>query len=60
MNRSALVTLALVLFGLSVFATAAGGMMDLVQTGGLSKRHAWSDGIYLVLAAVFVLLLAKQ
>lgn len=60
MKSSSLTVLALILFGLSVFATAAGGMMDLVQTGGLTKRHAWSDGIYLVLAAVFVLLLAKR
>jgi len=56
----ALTVFAIVLFALSVVATSAGGVMDMLQTGGISKRHAWSDGIYLVLAAIFVILLARS
>lgn len=57
MKTSSLTVLALILFGLSVIATSAGGIMDMIQTDGISKRHAWSDGIYLVLAAIFVMML---
>ena len=52
--------LAIVLFIVSLIATGIGGTMDLLRTGTVSREHAWNDGIYLILAAVFLLMLSRR
>jgi len=36
----------------SLILTALGGLIDIFQTGGLSKEHMWHDSIILMLLAV--------
>lgn len=36
----------------SLILTALGGLVDIFQTGGLSKEHMWHDSIILMLLAV--------
>jgi hypothetical protein len=36
----------------SLILTALGGLIDIFQTGGLSKEHLWHDSLILMLLAV--------
>ncbi len=36
----------------SLILTGLGGLIDIFQTGGLSKEHMWHDSIILMLLAV--------
>lgn len=36
----------------SLILTALGGLIDIFQSGGLSKEHMWHDSIILMLLAV--------
>ena len=38
----------------SLILTALGGLIDIFQTGGLSKEHMWHDSIILMLLAVVI------
>jgi hypothetical protein len=43
---------------IAVIMTGFGGLQDMVQTNfQISRRHAWNDGIFLAILAVFLLLL---
>lgn len=52
--------LAIVLFIVSIAATGIGGTMDLLRKRTISREHAWNDGIYLILAALFLLMLSRR
>lgn len=57
-TREALLYLALFIVAMSAITTGLGGWADL--TGRplvLSREHAWNDGIYAVLVAIFIVLL---
>jgi hypothetical protein len=51
--------LAIIAFVLAVVATGLGGWANM--TGKplvVTERHAWNDGLFLVLAAIFLLLMS--
>jgi len=51
--------LALIAFVLAIISTAIGGWADITKKPGIiSKKHAWNDGIFLILAAIFLLMLS--
>ena len=51
--------LALVAFVLSLISTAIGGWADITKKPVvISKKHAWNDGLFLMLAAIFLLMLS--
>jgi hypothetical protein len=57
--RSQLRYLALAAFVLALISTAVGGWANM--TGKpivVTEQHAWNDGLFLVLAAMFLLLLS--
>lgn len=57
--RSQLRYLALAAFVLALVSTAVGGWTNM--TGKpivVTEQHAWNDGLFLVLAAIFLLLLS--
>jgi ABC-type glycerol-3-phosphate transport system substrate-binding protein len=54
MKRSRL--LAILLAVAAVFLTGLGGAMDF-KRDGITKTHAWNDGHFLILFAIFMLLL---
>ena len=59
--RNTLLTLAIVAIVLSLFLTGAGGMADMFGSYTslrFSKEHAWNDGVYLALVAIFLVLVA--
>lgn len=60
MNKQTYLTLAVIAFFVSLILTALGGWADLLGTPfTISKQHAWNDGIFMMLIAIFLLLLAK-
>lgn len=60
MYKQTYITLALISFILSLALTALGGWADILGTPfTISKQHAWNDGIFMMLIAIFLLLLAK-
>lgn len=54
--------LAMALVVMSLFSTGLGGWVDMM--GGrplsISREHAWNDGIYAVLVAIFLVLVAGR
>lgn len=51
---------AILAFGMALVLTAFGGLADMTrQPFFFSKQHAWNDGIFLMLVAIFLLGLAK-
>jgi hypothetical protein len=51
--------LALVAFVLALLMTALGGLQDMTgKTVVLTKEHSWNDGIFLMLGAIFLLILS--
>lgn len=51
--------LALIAFVLAIISTAIGGWADMTKKPGIiSEKHAWNDGLFLVLAAIFLLMLS--
>lgn len=36
----------------AALATALGGWLDMVENGGITKRHLWHDGIVALLFAI--------
>lgn len=60
--RKTITTLAILLLVLSLFLTGVGGLADMlgVSRFGISKEHAWNDGIYLILVSISLLLLAPR
>ena len=52
-------TLAIIALVLSLIATGAAGLQDVLTTHTISRQHGWNDGQYLVLVAIALLMLAK-
>ena len=56
------VYIAIALVVMSFFSTGVGGWVDIM--GGrpilISREHAWNDGIYSVLLAIFLLMLSSR
>ena len=43
---------------LAIILTGLGGLVDMTKSGYyITKQHAWNDGIFVMLLAIFVLLL---
>ena len=48
--------LAMILVAIAVLLTGLGGFMDAWRDGSfqISKQHAWNDGVFLMLVAIFL------
>jgi len=55
MGRSLLWILVLV----ALVATGLGGAIDLLENGRLTKEHAWNDGLFIILLAIFLTLVIQ-
>lgn len=54
-------TLAISAFVISLLLTAIGGLVDITgEVIYFTKRHAWNDGLYLAIAALFLLMLSNM
>lgn len=51
--------LAIFVFVASLLMTGLGGSLDMIRTGQITRKHAWNDGLYLAIVAVFLLLLSR-
>ena len=40
----------------AVIATGLGGALDIIENGKITKEHAWNDGLFLILLAIFLAL----
>jgi hypothetical protein len=59
--RQTLLTLAIVVIIVSLFLTGMGGVADMFGSSAslrFTKEHAWNDGVYLALVAIFLVLVA--
>ena len=60
MYRRELIFLAIAIFLLALVLTGVGGWSDMLgQPFIVSKQHAWNDGLFLMLAAIFLLQLSR-
>ncbi len=60
MFKKLFIAIALLAFFVSLSLTAVGGYADLLgRPLVISKQHAWNDGIFLMLIAIFFLLLSR-
>ena len=53
-------TLALIIASVAVLMTGIGGTLDSWKGGGtfvITSQHAWHDGMFLMVLAIFLLLL---
>lgn len=52
-------TVAIILIIVATILTGLGGILDMCQSSAfsLTKQHAWNDGLFLAIVAVFLLLL---
>lgn len=61
-TRVALLYLAIALVGMSLISTGLGGWVDMM--GGkplfISREHAWNDGMYAILVAIFIVLVSGR
>ncbi len=44
--------LVLSILSLAIILTAAGGLLDIQESGTLTKQHLWNDGLFLAILAV--------
>ena len=59
--RGILLNTAIFLALLSILATGLGGWIDMTRGSiVISREHAWNDGIYVVLLAIFLVMLADR
>ena len=61
--KQTLVYVAIAAFIVSLLSTGLGGLADMLRNRDslvISREHAWNDGIYMVLAAIFLLLLTHS
>ena len=57
--KSQLRLLAVIAFVLALISTGVGGWADMMGKPFLiSKEHGWNDGIFMMLGAIFLLLLS--
>jgi hypothetical protein len=60
MWKNQLQFLAIVAFVLALVFTGVGGVSDIMGSElRISKQHAWNDGIFLMLGAIFLLMLSR-
>lgn len=60
MNKQFFTTLAILSFFIALALTALGGWSDMLgRPFVVSKQHAWNDGMFMMLIAIFFLVLAK-
>lgn len=60
MYRRELTFVAIIFFLFALVLTGLGGWSDMLGRPVIvSKEHAWNDGIFLLLGAMFILILAK-
>jgi len=43
----------------AVIATGLGGALDIIENGKITKEHAWNDGLFLILLAIFLALVIQ-
>ena len=55
MSRSLLWILVLI----ALVATGLGGALDMIENGRLTKEHAWNDGLFMMLLAIFLALIIQ-
>ena len=55
MSRSLLWILVL----LALVATGLGGALDMIEHGSITKEHAWNDGLFMILLAIFLALVIQ-
>jgi hypothetical protein len=61
-RKQALLYVALAFFLVSLVFTGFGGIVDMLRNGNglvISREHAWNDGHYMILVAIFVLLISR-
>ncbi len=59
--RTGILSIAISLAFVSVLATSLGGYIDMMrQPVTVTREHAWNDGIYVILLAIFLLMLANR
>jgi hypothetical protein len=60
MYRRELTILSILAFVVALALTALGGWSDMLgRPFVVSKQHAWNDGLFMILIAIFLLLLAQ-
>lgn len=55
MSRSLLWILVLI----ALVATGLGGALDMIENGSITKEHAWNDGLFMMLLAIFLALVIQ-
>lgn len=59
--RAILMNTAIFLALMSILATGLGGYIDMMkQPVMVTREHAWNDGIYVVLLAIFMVMVADR
>jgi hypothetical protein len=43
----------------AVIATGLGGALDMIEKGSITKEHAWNDGLFMMLLAIFLALVIQ-
>ena len=60
-TRQLLLFIAIFLVSMSFLSTGLGGWADMTGRPFLiTREHAWNDGIYAVLVAIFLVMIAPQ
>ncbi len=60
MYKNLFFTIAILCIVVALIATGMGGWSDMLgRPFVISKEHAWNDGIFMVLLAIFFLLLSR-
>lgn len=60
MNKQLFIGLAILSFFIGLISTGIGGWSDMLgKPFVVSKQHAWNDGVFMILVAIFFLLLAR-
>ena len=44
----------------ALIATGLGGALDIIEKGSITKEHAWNDGLFLMLFAIFLSVVTKS
>jgi len=44
----------------ALIATGLGGALDIIENGRITKEHAWNDGLFLMLFAIFLSVVTKS
>jgi len=44
---------------IALVATGLGGALDMIENGSITKEHAWNDGLFMILLAIFLALVIQ-